>query len=134
MRKILIVFLFLFNLSYSKDLVHIKDIIYFTENILRYINSNRYSEALLSVEQNSINRDVVFKFRRYLTYIKKKKKIGYFFLHEEDIKNTLYKISYIQKNNSSVQMIVFFFYKPSDRWFLYDFYVENDIKSIFQER
>ena len=128
MGKVISAFLLSFSIVFSQELNHIKDILNFTENIMSSLPEEK---TLKTVEKNAINKRTVKTFKKFLSEIKDKKIIGYRKFHTKEIYDLLFKVSYIVKYKNGVSVIVFYFYKPEQKWFLYDLSFDNDVKSFF---
>ena len=131
MKKIIFVILLLFSLTYAQELKHVKDILQFSNSVLSLINEGKYIPALKLIRKYSINDKNSFKTKRLISYFKKRKTLGFLKIHEKDLFNVIFKVSFLQKFRKNVILIDFYFYKPDERWYLYDISIKNDIKSFF---
>ncbi len=131
MKKIAFVILLLFSLTYAQELKHVKDILQFSNSVLSLINEGKYIPALNLIRKHSINDKNSFKTKRLISYFKKRKTLGFLKIHEKDLFNVIFKVSFLQKFSKNVILIDFYFYKPDEKWYLYDISIKNDIKSFF---
>ncbi len=130
-RKIILIILLFVSISYEQELKHLKDVLYFSNSILELINKKKYIPALELIKKHSINDTASFKVKRLMSLFRKKQSLGFVKLHEKDLFNIAFKVSFLQKFDDSVVLIDFYFYKPEKKWYLYDISVKNDIKSFF---
>ena len=108
-----------------------KDILQFSNSVLSLINEGKYIPALNLIRKHSINDKNSFKTKRLISYFKKRKTLGFLKIHEKDLFNVIFKVSFLQKFSKNVILIDFYFYKPDEKWYLYDISIKNDIKSFF---
>ncbi len=128
MVKVLLAVLMIFSFSFGKELKHIKDILNFTDDIVFLLPKE---ETLKKVKSSALKHKTVVLFKTFLTDLKNKKIIGYRKFHEKEIYDLLFKVSYIIKLEKEVVFVVFYFYKPDETWYLYDFSYKTDVKSFF---
>ena len=128
MKKVFLVFLLSFSLSFAQGLKHVRDILNFTEEIVSSLPSDKKLE---NIKNLSLRPKTIVIFKTFLLTIKDKEVIGYTKFHEKEIYNLLFKVSYIIKFKKGISLVVFYFYKPKEEWYLYDFSFENDVKSFF---
>ncbi len=131
MKKIVLSFLILFWVSFGQELKHIKDVLEFTQHILYDIEKEETQKAIHLFESSVLKKEALLKFQSFIQYTENRKIINYRLFHEKDIFNAVFKISYLVKYQKDISVISFYFYRPYDRWYIYDFSFETDIKKFF---
>ena len=131
MKKIILVIFFFVSFSYAQDLRHVKDVLYFSNSVLTLINEGKYIPALALIKTHSIKDTNTFKAKRLISLFRKQKPLGFLKVHEKDLFDIVFKVSFLQRFEKNVILINFYFYKPKEKWYLYDISVKSDIKSFF---
>jgi hypothetical protein len=139
MKRTLLFFLLLIpTVTLGGELETKKDVSDFSKTVMETVSAKGVEAGLLALKPYIIVADSEFDmmledYRIQAPAIERRygKTIGYEFISEEVVGESLMEIMYLQKYEKHVALWHFCFYKPNDKWLLATYYATESIKEIF---